>query len=93
MGQVFAVLGLNGNEHDGILLLLRFLIFYFAGSPAEWAFVLVKEFFSFAVGTKEHPTCLAMLPVSSAEVTLWTDSHSYSSFTALAVYIFVNRLC
>jgi len=45
----------------------------------------MESFFSFAIGTKEHPTRLAMLPISSAGMTLWTGGHFFSSFTASAV--------
>jgi hypothetical protein len=68
--------------------------FYLAGNSAEWTFVVDMEaFFSFAIETKKHPTRFAMPPISSAGMTLWTGSHFYSPFTALAVHIFVNRLC
>ena len=45
----------------------------------------MESFFLFASHTKEHPTRLAMLPVSSGGMTLWTGGHFYPPFTALAV--------
>jgi hypothetical protein len=53
----------------------------------------MESFFGFAIETKKHPARFAMPPVSSAGMTLWTGGHFYSPFTALAVYMFVNRLC
>jgi hypothetical protein len=45
----------------------------------------MESFFLFASHTKEHPTRLAMLPVYSGGMTLWTGGHFCSPFTALAV--------
>ena len=84
----------GARREPSFLLLLRSLVFYLAENSAEWAFVgAMESFLSFAIGTKEHSTRLAMLPISSAGMTLWTGGHFYSPFTALAVYVFVNRLC
>ena len=75
-----------GHFAHSFLLLFRLRAFYLADNSAEWTFVVDMEaFFSFAIETKKHPTRFAMPPISSAGMTLWTGSHFYSPFTALAV--------